>query len=56
VFFAVHVLLPERGGFDIFAAVVAVVSFIVLRRFAVQTYWLVPVGAVAGMVWVLVTT
>jgi len=56
VFFAVHVLLPEHGGFDVFAAVVASVSFIVLRRFAVPTFWLVPVGAVAGMVWVLATT
>jgi chromate transporter len=55
VFFAVHVLLPEHGGVDVFAAVVAAASFVVLRRFAVPTYWLVPVGAVAGMVWLLAT-
>src|SRR5207248_898341 len=53
VFFAVHVLLPEHGGFDAFAAIVAALSFAVLRRFAVPTYWLVPVGAVAGMIWVV---
>ena len=57
VFFAVQVLLPERGGFDAFAAFVAALSFAVLRRFAVPTYWLVPVGAVAGMgLGVLATT
>jgi len=55
VFFAVHILMPEQGGFDVFAAVVAATSFMVLRRFAPPTYWLVPVGAVAGMLWVLVT-
>ena len=53
VFFGVHVLLPEQGGFDMFAAVVAVVSFFVLRRFSPPTYWLVPVGALAGMIVVL---
>jgi chromate transporter len=56
VFFAVHVLWPENGGFDVFAAVVATLSFVVLRRFVVPTYWLVPVGAVAGMIFVLATT
>ena len=54
VFFALHVLFPERGGFDGFAAVVAAISFVVLRRFALPTYWLVPMGALAGMAWVLV--
>jgi chromate transporter len=56
VFFAAHVLWPEQGGFDAFAAILAIASFVVLRRCAVPTYWLVPVGAVAGMVWVLATT
>jgi chromate transporter len=53
VFFAVRVLFPEAGGVDAFAAVLAISSFLVLRRFAVETYWLVPVGALAGMIWVL---
>jgi len=53
VFFGLRVLFPESGSFDAFAAVLAVIAFVVLRRFAIQTYYLVPVGAVAGMVWVL---
>jgi chromate transporter len=53
VFFGLRVLFPETGGFDTFAAIVAIAAFVVLRRFAIQTYWLVPIGAVAGMVWVL---
>jgi hypothetical protein len=47
------VLFPDNGSFDTFAAVLAVATFVVLRRFAIQTYYLVPVGALAGMVWVL---
>ena len=38
----------------VFAAVLAGASFVILRRFAIPTYWLVPVGALAGMGWVLV--
>jgi chromate transporter len=53
LFFGLHVLFPESAGFDAFAAVVAVVALVVLRRLAVQTYYLVPVGALAGMAWVL---
>jgi chromate transporter len=53
VFFGIRVLFPDTGGFDAFAAVVAVATFVVLRKFAIPTYWLVPLGAVAGMVWVL---
>jgi hypothetical protein len=49
------VLWPETGGFDVFAAVVAVATFTVLRRFSIPTYWLVPIGALAGMAWVLLT-
>jgi chromate transporter len=53
VFFALRVLFPDTGGFDAFAAVLATAAFLVLRRWAVQTYYLVPVGAVLGMLWVL---
>jgi chromate transporter len=53
VFFGLRVLFPDNGSFDTFAAVLAVATFVVLRRFAIQTYYLVPVGALAGMVWVL---
>jgi chromate transporter len=56
VYFATQVLFP--GGvsvaeLDIFALVVAVISFLVLQRFKVPIYYLVPVGAVVGMVWTL---
>src|SRR5215212_4690725 len=52
VFFASRVLF-HAGGLDVFAVVVAVVSFVVLQRFKVPIYLMVPVGAVAGMVWTL---
>lgn len=56
VFFAGRVLFPDGvslGGLDVFALVVAVASFVVLQRFKVPIYLLVPVGAVLGMVWTL---
>ncbi|MDQ3924279.1 MAG: chromate efflux transporter [Actinomycetota bacterium] len=56
VFFATRVLFPDSGtfaGLDVFALVVAVVSFVVLQRFKVPVYLMVPVGALAGMVWTL---
>ena len=56
VFFASNVLFPEGfsvGGFDVFALVVAVVSFATLQRFRVPIYVMVPVGALAGMAWTL---
>jgi chromate transporter len=56
VFFGLRVLFPETGGFDAFAAALAVAAFLVLRRFSVQTYWLVPIGALAGVGWVLLGT
>ena len=56
VFFATKVLFPDvvsLGGLDLFALVVAAVSFVVLQRFKVPIYLMVPVGAVLGMVWML---
>jgi chromate transporter len=56
VFFASRVLFPDGvslAGLDLFALVVAVVSFGVLQRFEVPIYLMVPVGAVVGMVWTL---
>jgi chromate transporter len=56
VFFASNVLFPEDfslGGLDAFALVVAVVSFVVLQRFKVPIYVMVPVGALVGMAWTL---
>ena len=56
VYFATQVLFPDGvsvRGLDVFALVVAVVSFIVLQRFKVPIYLMVPAGAVVGMVWTL---
>ncbi len=56
VFFASRVLFPDGvslDGLDVFALVVAVISFFVLQRFRVPIYLMVPVGAVVGMVWTL---
>ena len=56
VFFATQVLFPDRvslGELDAFALVVAVASFVVLQRFKIPIYIMVPVGAVVGMVWTL---
>jgi chromate transporter len=54
VFFASRVLFPEGlASLDVFALVVAVVSFVVLQRFKIPIYLMVPVGALAGMAWTL---
>ena len=56
VFFASRVLFPDGfslAGLDVFALVVAAVSFVVVQRFRVPIYLMVPVGAVVGMVWTL---
>ena len=56
VFFATQVLFPDGvsvHGLDLFALVVALVSFVVLQRFKVPIYLMVPAGAVVGMIWTL---
>src|SRR5918997_241172 len=56
VFFATQVLFPNGvsfQGLDIFALIVAVASFVVLQRFKVPIYLMVPAGAVVGMAWTL---
>lgn len=56
VFFATRVLFPDGAsiaGLDVFAFVVAVVSFIVLQRFKFPVYLIVPIGALIGMLWIL---
>ena len=53
VSFGLKVMFPDSGVFDAFAAAVATGSFLVLRRFGTPTYYLVPLGAVAGIAWVL---
>jgi chromate transporter len=56
VYFATQVLFPDGislAGLDVFALAVAVVSFVVLQRYKVPIYLMVPAGAVLGMVWTL---
>jgi chromate transporter len=59
VVFGGHVLFPDGftpdglGSFDPFAFVVAVGSFVVLQRFRVPIYLMIPAGALLGMVWTL---
>ena len=56
VFFATRVLFPDgsfAGGLDVFALVVAVASFVVLQRFKIPIYLMVPAGALLGMAWTL---
>jgi len=53
VFFGGKVLFPISGTFDIFALVIAIVSFILLQKFQIPIHLLVPIGAVIGMAWSL---
>ena len=51
VFFATQVLFPDGvslEGLDVFALVVAVVSFIVLQRFKVPIYLMSPSARLLG--------
>jgi chromate transporter len=52
LFFGSNVLFPD-GGFDWAALVLAVIAFLLLRFLRLQIYWVVPLGAVAGMLWTL---
>jgi chromate transporter len=59
VYFATQVLFPEGvslQGLDVFALMVAVASFVVLQRFKVPVYIMVPAGTVVGMVWTFLKT
>ncbi|HEY6040974.1 MAG TPA: chromate transporter, partial [Anaerolineae bacterium] len=53
LFFALHVLFPGGGGLDVFALIAALVSFVALWHFKTPIHILVPLGAVAGMLWKL---
>jgi chromate transporter len=56
VYFAMQVLFPDGislAGLDLFALVVAVVSFVVLQRYKVPIYLMVPASALLGMAWTL---
>jgi chromate transporter len=51
VFFALKVLFPEGRGVDLYALVVAIASYLALWRLKIPVYYLVPTGAVLGMLW-----
>jgi chromate transporter len=50
VWFGHKVLLPN-GGIDLFAIVSAVASLVLLQKFHFPIHYLVPIGAVAGVIW-----
>lgn len=50
VWFGLKVVFQD-GGLDPFAVVTAVVSLMLLQRFHFPIYYLVPIGAVAGVIW-----
>ena len=53
VWFGHKVLLPN-GGFDLFAIVSTVASLVLLQKFHFPIRYLVPIGAMAGVIWKLV--
>ena len=52
VWFGHKVLLPN-GGIDLFAIVSALASLVLLQKFHFPIHYLVPIGALAGVVWKL---
>jgi chromate transporter len=50
VWFGHKVLLPN-GGIDLFAIVSALASLVLLQKFHFPIHYLVPIGAVAGVIW-----
>jgi chromate transporter len=55
VWFGHKVMLPD-GSIDGFAISAAVVSLILLLKFHLPIHWMVPAGAIAGMVWKIAIT
>jgi chromate transporter len=53
VWFGHKVLIPN-GGIDLFAIISAVASLVLLQKFHFPIHYLVPIGAVAGVMWKLV--
>ncbi len=52
VWFGYKVILPS-SGIDLFAGISAVISLALLQRFHFPIHYLVPLGAVAGVIWKL---
>jgi len=55
VWFGYKVILPN-GEVDIYAVVAAVASLALLQKWHFPIQYLVPIGAVAGVLWKLVLT
>jgi len=53
VWFGHKVILPD-GGIDLFSLISAGVSLVLLQKFHLPVHYLVPLGAVAGVIWRLV--
>ena len=53
VWFGHKVLLPN-GGIDLFAIISALASLVLLQKFHFPIHYLVPIGAVAGVIWKMV--
>jgi len=51
VWFGLKVIFPESGPIDLFALVAALSSFVLLKRFHLPIHYLVPLGAIAGVIW-----
>jgi chromate transporter len=52
VWFGHKVVLPD-GALDIFAVVSAFVSLVLLQKFHFPIHYLVPIGALTGVIWKL---
>lgn len=50
VWFGLKVLLPD-GQFDLFALIAAAVSLMLLQKYHFPVHYLVPIGALAGVIW-----
>jgi len=50
VWFGYKVFLPD-GGLDLFALTSGSLSLVLLQRFHIPIQYMVPMGAVAGMIW-----
>ncbi len=50
VWFGVKVIFPD-GGIDLFASFVAVIALILLQKFHLAIHYLVPIGAIVGVIW-----
>ena len=49
-----HKVILPNGAVDSFALVSAIVSLVLLQRFHLPIHFLVPLGAVIGVIWRLV--